>query len=89
MVAALPFVAAMKAEYCVCSDKIFFKRFINVRQIFKEALAVFFMGTLVKRRRLEDTKREKRNGAFVSEEAVRGDARTHKKKKRKSRRERI
>ena len=34
----------MKAEYCMCRDKILFKRFINVRQIFKEAPAVFFMG---------------------------------------------
>lgn len=47
MAAPLPFVAAMKAEYCVCRDKMCFKRFVNVRQIFKEALAVFFMGTLV------------------------------------------
>lgn len=68
----------MKAEYCICGDKIFFKRFINVRQIFKEALAVFFMGTLVKRRRLEETKREKRRH-FCLRESRQGRRRKNKK----------
>lgn len=57
----------MKAEYRVCRDKMCFKRFVNVRQIFKEAPAVFFMGTLVKQSR-------KRDGTFVWENTVRGDA---------------
>lgn len=44
-----------------------FKRFVNVRQIFKEALAVFFIGTLVKRRRLDETKQEKRRHFCLGE----------------------
>lgn len=61
-----------------------FKRPVSVRQIFKEALAVFFMGTLVKRRRLDETKREKRRHFCLGERC-----REREKKKKKSRRERI
>lgn len=57
----------MEAEYCVSRDKTCFKRLVNVRQIFKEALAVFFMGTLVKRRRLDETKWEKRRHFCLGE----------------------
>lgn len=59
-----------------------FKRFVNARQSFKEALAVFFMGTLVKRQRLDETKRGKRRHFCLGE-------RRQGRRKKKSRRERI
>lgn len=42
-VAAPPFVAASERRM-LCGDKLTFKRFLNVRQLFKEAGAVVFMG---------------------------------------------
>lgn len=38
---------------------VIFKRFINVLQLFKEAFTVFFMGTVVRRCSVEDSKFEK------------------------------